>query len=175
MTAGMETIEEWRVISRAPDYAVSNLGRVKRIKLSKTSKPGRILKPYTSGNYIVVVLRMGGRSATQYIHRLVAEAFLPDGALEGYQVAHYDGDSHNNVASNLRWASPVENARDKKRHGTDQVGNKHHLRKINEQQALEIISLRKSGMYCKDIAAKFGLHTAYVSLVANGKRWGHLQ
>lgn len=167
--------EQWRVIPEFPDYSVSDIGRVKRTRDAKTAKAGRMMKPgLLPTGYATVVLRQNGRSITRYVHALVLSAFVGPRPSHVHQVAHANGLRGDNRLENLRWALPTENAADKKAHGTDQIGMKHHMRKITDMDVLEIRKLRAAGVYCKDIAAKYGLHAAYVSLVANGKRWGHL-
>jgi hypothetical protein len=167
--------DNWRVIPECSSYAISRSGCVKRILDSKTSKAGTFIKPYKSNSgYVTVVLRNAGRAKTFYVHSLVLSAFHGPRPTAKHQAAHINGHREDNSVENLRWASPIENAADKKLHGTDQIGMKHHMRKITDADVLEIRRLRQQGVYCKDVARKFGLHKAYVSLVANGKRWSHV-
>ncbi len=71
------------------------------------------LKPCMS-NYKRVHLRYEGKGYSRYIHRLVAEAYLPNP--EGKeQVNHKDGDVTNNHVDNLEWVTPKENHK----HGRD--------------------------------------------------------
>jgi len=165
----------WLEIPDYPDYAISKNGNIKRIRDAKTAKAGSLLKQHRmKTGYLHVCLRRDGKSIGHYVHTLVLATFVGPRPTPKHQVAHFNGIREDNRLENLRWVSPVENASDKKRHGTDQVGMKHHMRKITDADALEIRRLRAEGVYCKDIAAMFGLHKAYVSLVATGKRWRHL-
>lgn len=81
-------------------YQVSNLGRVKSLKGSE-----KILKPRVSNTgYKYVNLCIQGKSKTLKIHRLVAQAFLPNP--EGLpQVNHKDEDKLNNNVDNLEWCT----------------------------------------------------------------------
>lgn len=59
--------------------------------------------------YKRVELHKKGKSKKYYVHRLLAEAFLPK--VEGkYFINHIDGDRWNNELTNLEWCTIAENA-----------------------------------------------------------------
>ena len=79
-------------------YQVSNLGRVKSIKFGKEI----ILKQKINGGYYSVNLSKNGIVKTYFVHRLVAEAFIPNP--NNYkEVNHKDEDKSNNIVTNLEW------------------------------------------------------------------------
>lgn len=93
-------------------YEVSNLGRVKSLDYRRTGKE-RILKPgrhsKKSGNtYYQVHLYKGGKMNVKLVHRLVAEAFIPnpDNLPE---VNHKDENKFNNCVENLEWCTAKYN------------------------------------------------------------------
>lgn len=62
------------------------------------------------GKYHSVSYSVNGVQKHVYVHRLVAEGFVPNP--EGKpQVNHKDGDGHNNSADNLEWVTASENTR----------------------------------------------------------------
>ena len=109
MSEDLNIVEEWRTIENYPNYAVSNLGRVKRI-LTCTGKPleDRMLSPYIGwGGARMVNLSDRGCHRSMRISRLVAKAFLPNP--DNLQVVlHKDGDILNDRLDNLQWVSRQE-------------------------------------------------------------------
>lgn len=102
-------IEIWKDIEDYEGiYQVSNLGRVKRV----TS--GRILKGNKDRKgYLLVGLYKHSIRCSKQIHRLVAQAFIPNTENKP-QVNHIDENKINNMVSNLNWMTAKENMN----HGT---------------------------------------------------------
>lgn len=95
----MYDIEEFRDVVGYEDlYEVSNEGNV-RNKIT-----GRMLKPYYDKGYLKVVLYKNGEQKHCSIHRLVAQAFLPN-PRNLPEVNHIDENKLNNNVENLEWCS----------------------------------------------------------------------
>lgn len=92
-------------------YMISNFGRVKSLKNSCGNYREKILKPLKSKKvYLQVNLSLNGKVQMFKIHRLVAEAFLPNpDDLE--QVNHKDENKLNNCVENLEWCDNRYNVR----------------------------------------------------------------
>lgn len=97
-------MEKWRVIDSNPNYQVSDTGRVRRCG-SENDRSTRDRHGYPS-----VDLYQDGKRKTVRVHRLVAEAFVPNPG-DKPEVNHKDGDKHNNNSSNLEWVTSKENCR----------------------------------------------------------------
>ena len=77
--------EIWKNIEGYPNYMVSNLGRVKSLKRiiiitdgKKKNIKDRILKPRLNSNgYLCVSFSNNAKVKPQYVHRLVAQTFIP--------------------------------------------------------------------------------------------------
>ena len=100
--------EEWRDIKGYEElYQISNFGRVKSFCKGKA----RIIKPVISGgDYLRVGLYTSGRCKIFLIHRLVAEAFIPNPD-NLPQVDHRFGIKFDNYFENLRWVTVSENTK----------------------------------------------------------------
>ena len=99
----MENIEEkWKDIKGFEGhYQVSDKGRVKSVKFGKE----RILSIRRSKfGYLLVNLWKNHKMKTFKIHRLVAQAFLPN-QNNLPQVNHKDEDKTNNYVENLEWCT----------------------------------------------------------------------
>lgn len=97
-------------------YQVSDYGRVRSCDRylnamhgSKQFRKGILIKPIVMPNgYVIVGLNRDLKKTTKYIHRLVAESFLPNP--QGLkEVNHKDEDKTNNRVDNLEWCTHLYN------------------------------------------------------------------
>ena len=94
----------WIKIARNTNYSINEDGEV------RNDITGRIKKPFANkrNGYLSVDLYKDNKSKKVSIHRLVAEAFIPN--IENKAtVDHIDGNRKNNSVNNLRWATYSEN------------------------------------------------------------------
>lgn len=83
-------------------YQVSNYGRVKSLNYHLTKKEMVLKASPDCGGYLKVVLYKNGKRKHFLVHRLVAEAFLPNPD-NLPQINHKDEDKTNNIVENLEW------------------------------------------------------------------------
>lgn len=97
-------MEVWKEIFDG--YQVSNRGMVRSTKGSAT----KYLALRHNKGYLQVHLWVDGRSIYPFVHRLVADAFIPkvDGKT---QVNHINGEKTDNCVENLEWCTNSENQR----------------------------------------------------------------
>lgn len=89
--------EEWKEIKDYENYEVSDFGRVRR--------NGKILKPWKNRKgYLHVDLSKNGIRRAVKVHRLVAQAFLPN-PQNLPCVNHKDENKINNTVDNLEWCT----------------------------------------------------------------------
>lgn len=134
--------------------------------------PKKRLKPKVlPKGYLQVNLYKDGKQATLYVHRIVAEAFIPnpDGLP---QVNHKDGVKSHNWVGNLEWVTPLGNVTH-----SIQVLDKAPVRhaKLTEDDVRKIIRMRAQGYTCKDIADQFnnvGFNAVFRAFA--GRTWTHI-
>lgn len=101
-----------------PNYLVYEDGRVFSKKRRKMLKPIE-----TEKGYHIVGLYNDGKQKLCKVHRLVAQAYIPNQDNKP-EVDHIDRDRSNNHVSNLRWATHSENRQNTICQSDNQVGIK---------------------------------------------------
>lgn len=135
-------MEIWKDIAGYEGYQISNHGRVK-----SHYKTARILKPYlNTDGYLNIDIKK-----KQYkVHRLVAEAFIPNPE-NLPQVNHKDENKTNNNVTNLEWCTAEYN--------------------INYSHSKQIICIETGQTYSsiKDAALQLNLNSSYISNACKGR------
>ena len=158
--------EVWRAIPKNEGYEVSSLGRVRsldRLLADGRRCSGKVLSTWTAGaGYQYVSL---GAKVKMGVHRLVAISFhgLPLGLRN--EAAHTNGQSSDNRAENIVWATRSENEQHKRAHGTYarpvnyyKPGQKKRGTKPSRHpHADQIAKMRAGGMTIAKLAQEFGM------------------
>jgi len=107
-----------KTIPEFPSYCINTKGEVFSSYVPKTNKIGKSWKKLKNvldkkvGYYLVTLVSNEDnkhKRKNQFIHRLLAEAFIPN-PFKKAQVNHIDGVKTNNKLTNLEWVTPKENA-----------------------------------------------------------------
>lgn len=115
---------KWKTINDYPNYAVSNAGDVMNLITGKTLK-----QETTHKGYKRVTLSNGRKRQHLRVHRLVANAFIPNSDSSKMLINHINEDKSNNTVENLEWCSNSDNLR----HNmvNKRKGNSHYFDLIN--------------------------------------------
>lgn len=113
-------------------YQVSNHGRVRSLNYWKTGKV-KILSTRICNGYLRVGLSKDGKEKMFMIHRLVAEAFIPNW-FDDPCVNHIDENKENNNVENLEWCDTKHNDN----HGTRNI-------RISEKLSKPVLQYTKGG------------------------------
>lgn len=163
-------MEVWKEIEGYEGkYYVSNKGNVK----SSKGKVDRILKPYNISKYKAVGLANNGKTKITLIHRLVAEAFIPNPDNKP-QVNHIDGVQHNNVITNLEWVTAKENIEHAYKTGLmpkfRSTKRKIHTRVLQDEDVYFILQYKDRFTHQK-LAQLFNVTENAVWKIINNKSW----
>ena len=101
--------ERWKRVVGFSNYAVSDRGRVARIKTK------HILSRSPSAEYATVGLKQYGKAHSKKVHTLVLTTFVGPRPPK-LMCCHWDGDKTNARLKNLRWGTHQDNADDMMRH-----------------------------------------------------------
>lgn len=150
--------ETWKSISGYEGlYEISNTGEVKSLISEKLLRPWMHKK-----GYLEVKLVKDRQHKTFKVHRLVAEAFIPN-TENKEQVNHIDGNKQNNCVENLEWCDDFENRTHAHKNG---------LRKMEEIIEIEMLSI--DGDYIdkfqsiSEASRKTGINIGNISRCCNG-------
>ena len=178
MRKGVEVMkfkEVWRDVKGYEGfYKVSNYGRVMSVDRTVVFNDGRVrefkgvlIKQIVNRfGYSAMYLKKNGKQKVGKVHRLVAEAFIPN-PIGKPQVNHIDSKRTNNKVENLEWVTPRENKLHSVKKG---LGTK-----ATTEKAKRIRSLYSSGEYTQEeIGKRFGMDQSNVSYIVNRKTWNHV-
>jgi hypothetical protein len=151
-----DLIEKWRPINGWP-YEVSSFGRVR-------NACGTLMKPSAHPHgYQIAWFRNKGRRGREYVHRLVARAFLGAPPTDDAHADHIDRDRTNNNLANIRWLTPQANRASRK----FATGESHYAVKLSTE-TVKVIRADKVSTNVA-LARQFGVRRETVRDIRLGK------
>jgi len=158
-------MEVWKTIKGFENYEVSNYGNVRRqyLKFIKYRKP-----VYQHG-YVCITFSIGSSFKKFQLHRLVADAFIPNNENKPC-VNHINGIKHDNRVDNLEWCTFSEN----ERHSYDVLGKKSNgvmLRKIPIDDIETIKKMNLNGITQRNIAKIYNVSQSCIHKIIINKTY----
>ena len=149
-----ENVEIWKpVVGYEGLYEVSNLGKVKAIKWHRGEEE-KEMKPYTTyKGYLRLRLTKNGKGKQFQIHRLVAEAFIPNPENKPC-IDHINTDRTDNTVwlnedgsvnyekTNLRWVTNKENC-------NNPISKQNYSKSNKDKTAVPILQFDKNMNFIK--------------------------
>lgn len=144
-------METWKpVVGYEGLYEVSDLGNVRSLNWKNKGYARNLyLKPHNKG-YLQVELFNNGIKKMLTVHRLVAEAFIPNPNCYP-QVNHKDENKRNNKSENLEWCTSSYNATYSMELHPDRASHKYYksTEKYNRRNDKEVNQFSLSGEFIK--------------------------
>lgn len=176
----IEHVERWMPVPGFEGfYEASDTGRVRSVprlvrcgaRGAMKSVGGVVLSAVMgSRGYPVVNLTRPGTRRQMFLHKVILEAFIGKRP-EGMESCHNNGDRLDARLENLRWDTRSGNHKDKRKHGTWQVGEKANNAKLTEAIVLEI---RKRGLSAAQAQREYGLSKTNARRIVRGDTWWYL-
>ncbi len=166
---------KFRGLAKNERYEISNYGRLKSFKRDPS---GLILKNTVIKGYEVLVVRINKtKSTTKYIHKLVAEHFIPKFNELQKHVIHLDFNKRNNHVSNLIWVTRQTMFAHQKINPNYKRGCSFYNAKLNEDDVirLKLKLLKKGDRKLYTIAEEFGITHTQLNRIRNGENWAHIK
>ena len=158
-------------------YEVDSMGNVYSCVQTSSRRKGKLKPCNRSNHYLYVNLYKDGKATKYFVHRLVAEAFIPnpDGLPE---VNHINCDKYDDRVENLEWCDRMQNLIHSYEHGLKRRGESHGMHKLTED---EVLNIRKE--YVKGdrehslhaLAEKYGVSYCTIQAIVKGRLWSYLK
>lgn len=174
--------EKWKTIKingKKTGYKISNFGNVFSPKKNRI-----IVSEDLKGIYAQVYIVFDGKDYNFQVHRLVALYFckipkrhLKNGlTFDDLVVNHKNGLKKCNASFNLEWVTSKENTDHAWKNGLcDEIrGEKAHLAKITEEQAIQICELIMKKKSNKEISEELSVTDKTVQHIRSGECWKHI-
>ena len=168
------TLEVWKDIKGYEGYyQVSNLGEVRAIGHKWQRKGVHKIKLHENNGYgyLMADLHKNNKSKSIAVHRLVAQAFIPNPENK-QQVNHKNGDKTDNRVENLEWATAKENIR----HAFDNGLNgysEYRCQRAREASAKPVKCVETGEVFdsLTDAARKYNIDLGNMSGCVNGYKY----
>lgn len=170
-------MEIWKDIPDYPKYQVSNMGNVRSLDYMHTGEIKNLCFDIVNGYSIVLLYNDEGRKSKK-VHRLVAEAFIPNPD-NLPMINHKDENPGNNVVSNLEWCDAKYN----NNYGTSRERMSEKLRgkkrpDVAERFSQKVLQFTLDGKLVKEWpsameCSRNGFNQGHITECCGGKRKKH--
>jgi hypothetical protein len=179
LLSSTEDEELWRACSSAPDYEVSSLGRVRRVRGSGRIKVGRPLSQhYDAKECAFVNIFSADRIKRIKVHTLVCRAFHGEPPASKRDVIHKDGCRRNNQYKNLAWGSRKDNIQNIRKYKplVTKSGRRGECARLSDEAIATIRRTPRRTGLIEELAEKFQVSRNLIATLRckTTGRWPHI-
>lgn len=164
----------WNYIKIAPNYAISNTGRVMRVAGGRGKRSWYVVKPWIiNSGYFRVEIWKQGKPFRDCVHRLVALTFIGK-CPKGKEVNHKNGVKTDNRVENLEYVTRSENQKHSYKIGLHPSiqGRESPNAKLKRCQIRLIKDLLAfGGITQKEIGVMFKVARQTIGAINTGQNW----
>lgn len=171
-----------RPVPGCPGYLINQIGEVFSTvygrcngRADKTSPPRKKKLHLATTGYFDVAVCIRGVERRDAVHRMVARAFLGPRPFPDAQARHLNGVKTDNRPDNLAWGSAKDDADDRRRHGTIQIGVRSPRAAFDAKQVADIRAAALSGIDCGFLARRFGVTPSCIEGIRKGRSYPAVQ
>lgn len=163
-------------VENPPRYEVSNFGRLRSFQ---NNEKGEVIKGSVIQGYKSLNIRLPkGKSFNRYVHKLVAETFVPKPSPDHKFVIHLDFDKQSNHFENLKWVTKdemVAHNRENPAVINKPIPKRTKNYKLTETKVKMIKKmLQNESTRLKMIAKQFGITHTQLNRIRSGENWGYV-
>ncbi len=147
-------------------YQVSNIGEIRSLDYNRTGKVKKLRQRTDNDGYKFVRLYKNGKCKYYSVHRLVAQAFIPNsnGLLE---VNHINEVKDDNRVSNLEWCDRKYNIN----YGTRNIKQSKSVSGANHHRARKVILVNTGEIFdsTREASKEYNIPNSSISACCRGK------
>lgn len=155
------------------NYTITKSGKLYSLNYMNTGKPHRLKTRLDKDGYEISTIYLNGKRYDRKVHRLVAEAYIPNPKNKP-EVNHKNGKKNDNRRVNLEWATTAENVAHAFKTGLNRgdPGEQNPMAKYTAKRIKKVCKLLESGdLGFKEIAKKTKVDKGTVASVYYRKNW----
>jgi hypothetical protein len=166
-------IEEWKQIPGYENYEISNEGLIRKEKPNGEYFYLKCSCCYEKNAYYMFTVSKKARLRKLYLHRVLADLFLPnDNPSENPDVCFKDGNVHNVQLSNLYWSNQKARMGRRKAEGGYEGYTSNH--KLSVEDVRKIRELKPTMSYRK-LAEMYNVHQWSIFACVKRITWKHIE
>lgn len=162
--------ERWKPIPDIHGYYISDRGRV-----WSSTKDNFIYGTSNKSGHVDFSFKRDGKRVHRYLHRLVAESFIPNN--HDYPIVrHLDDDPRHNEIDNLEWGDQSDNIQDAIRNGRFRFLSDDHREKAMVKRRMPVVCVnvetgeKHEFVSQQEASRRLGIEQSEISSVINNKR-----